>query len=159
MFTPLQMKLHELFVALGEDSFRPQLRGISIGTLRTYQIYDRVKTRCHLAKLNTENLRTASGRLWERIKSGEEDLALELSQAILVSQMKMIIEVLNFFEIPHEDGFFAKDTEPKQYLSEGWQQKTYDQFKGSYSPELVVFYINHLANEMDENHQVFIPAS
>ena len=153
------MKLHELFVALGQDSFGSQLRGISIGTLRTYQIYDRVKTRCHLAKLNTENLRMASGRLWERIKSGEEDLALELSQAILVSQMKMIIDVLNFFEIPHEDGFFAKDTEPKQYLSDGWQQKAYDQFKGSYPPALVVFYINHLANEMDENHPVFIPAS
>lgn len=153
------MKLHELFVALGEDSFRSQLRGISIGTLRTYQIYDRVKMRCHLAKLNTENLRMAAGRLWERLKSGEEDLALELSQAILVSQMKLIIDVLNFFQIPHDDGFFAKDTEPKQYLSDGWQQKAYDQFKGAYPPALVVFYLNHLAHEMDENHPVFVPAS
>jgi len=153
------MKLHELFVALGEDSFRSQLRGISIGTLRTYQIFDRVKLRCHLAKLNTENLRAASGRLWERLKNGEEDLALELSQAILVSQMKIIIDVLNFFGIPHEDGFFAKDTEPKQYLADGWQQKAYDQFKAAHPPALVVFYLNHLAHEMDENHPIFQPAS
>lgn len=153
------MKLHELFVALGEDSFASQLRGISIGTLRTYQIYDRVKTRCHLAKLNTENLRRAAGKLWERVKGGEEDLALELSQAILVSQMKLIIDVLNFFKIPHEDGFFAKDTEPKQYLEDGWQAKAYEQFKGTYPPALVVFYLNHLAHEMDENHAVYTPAS
>jgi len=152
------MKLHELFVALGEDSFRSQLRGISIGTLRTYQIYDRVKTRCHLAKLNTEGLRTASGRLWERIKGGEEDLALELSQAVLISQMKLIIDVLNFFEIPHEDGFFAKDTDPKAFLPEDWQQKAFDQFKTLHPPALVIFYINHLAHEMDENSPVFQPA-
>ena len=153
------MKLHELFVALGEESFRSQLRGISIGTLRTYQIYDRVKTRCHLAKLNTENLRTASGRLWERLKSGEEDLALELSQAILISQIKLIIEVLNYFEIPHEEGFFAKDTDPMQFLKNGWQQQAYDHFKVSHPPALVNFYLNHLAHEIDENHPVFIPAS
>lgn len=153
------MKLHELFVALGEDSFRLQLRGISIGTLRTYQIYDRVKMRCHLAKLNTENLRAAAGRLWERLKAGEEDLALELSQAILVSQMKLIIDVLNFLEIPHEDGFFAKDTDPKQYLSGDWQQKAYSHFETTYPKALLVFYLNHLAHEMDENHPVFTPAS
>jgi hypothetical protein len=153
------MKLHELFVALGEESFRAQLRGISIGTLRTYQIYERVKLRCHLQKLNTENLRAAAGRLWERLKSGEDDLALELSQAILVSQMKMIIAVLDFFEIPHEDGFFAKDTDPKNFLPEGWQQKAFDHFKGEYPPALLVFYLNHLAHEMDENHPVFQPAS
>jgi hypothetical protein len=153
------MKLHELFVALGEESFRAQLRGISIGTLRTYQIYERVKLRCHLQKLNTENLRAAAGRLWERLKIGEDDLALELSQAILVSQMKMIIAVLDFFEIPHEDGFFAKDTDPKNFLPEGWQQKAFDHFKGEYPPALLVFYLNHLAHEMDENHPVFQPTS
>ncbi len=153
------MKLHELFVALGEDAFRSQLRGISMGTLRTYQIYDRVKMRCHLAKLNTENLRAAAGKLWERLKNGEDELALELSQAILVSQMKMIIDVLNFFEIPHEDGFFAKETDPKNYLKDGWQESAYAKFKDSYSPALLVFYLNHLAHEMDENSPVFQPAS
>ncbi len=152
------MKLHELFVALGEESFRSQLRGISFGTLRTYQIYDRVKTRCHLAKLNTESLRTASGKLWERLKLGEDDLALELSQAILVSQLKLIVDVLNYFQIPHEDGFFAKDTEPKQYLKDGWQQDAYDKFKGSYPPALVSFYVNHLAHEIDENSPAFFPS-
>ncbi|MBZ2184446.1 MAG: hypothetical protein K7J46_07005 [Bryobacter sp.] len=153
------MKLHELFVALGEEAFRSQLRGISMGTLRTYQIFDRVKTRCHLAKLNTENLRAASGRLWERLKSGEEELALELSQAVLVSQMKLIVDVLNFFEIPHEDGFFAKETEPRNYLKDGWQEAAYERFKGEYPAALLVFYLNHLAHEMDENSLVFQPAS
>jgi hypothetical protein len=153
------MKLHELFVALGEENFRSQLRGISIGTLRTYQIFDRVKTRCHLAKLNTENLRAAAPRLWERLKGGEAELALELSQAILVSQLKMIVDVLNFFEIPHEDGFFAKETDPKLFLKEGWQQTAYDHFKASYPPALLSFYLNHLAHEIDENSPVFEPAS
>ncbi|WP_031495653.1 hypothetical protein [Bryobacter aggregatus] len=153
------MKLHELFVALGEDSFRSQLRGISFGTLRTYQIYDRVKTRCHLAKLNTESLRTNSGRLWERLKTGEDELALELSQAILVSQLKLIIDVLDYFKIPHEDGFFAKETDPKQFLPEGWQQQAYDHFKDKYTPALVDFYLNHLAFEMDSNTPIFKPAS
>ena len=51
------MKLHELFVALGEESFRGQLRGISLGTLRTYKFFDRLKLRLHLGKLNTEALR------------------------------------------------------------------------------------------------------
>ncbi len=153
------MKLHELFTALGEEAFRAQLRGISMGTLRTYQIYERLKLRCHLTKLNTENLRAAAGRLWERLKNGEEELALDLSQAILVSQMKLIIDVLNHFGIPHEDGFFAKETEPKNYLKEGWQQEAYDKFKAAYPPALVLFYLNHLAHEMDENHPVFQPAS
>jgi len=153
------MKLHELFVALGEDCFKSQLSGISIGTLRTYQIYDRVKTRCHLAKLNTESLRTASGRLWERLKGGEEDLALELSQAMLISQIKLIVDVLNYFEIPHDEGFFAKETDPKTYLKEGWQQTAFDHFKTIYKPDLVVFYLNHLDHEMDENHTIFQPAS
>jgi len=152
------MKLHELFVALGEESFPSQLRGISFGTLRTYQIYDRVKTRCHLAKLNTENLRAAAPKLWGRLNQGEEDLALELSQAILVSQLKLIVDVLNHFKIPHEDGFFAKDTDPKQYLKDGWQQEAYDAFKGAYPPALVSFYVNHLAHEIDENSPAFFPA-
>jgi hypothetical protein len=152
------MTLHELFVAQGEESFRTLLRSVSIGTLRTYQIYERLKLRCHLAKLNTENLRTASGRLWQRLSDGDADLALDLSQAILVSNLKLIIAVLNHFQIPHEDGFFAKETDPKAYLPAGWQQQAFNAFRDQYPPAVLVFYLNHLAHEIDENSPVFQPA-
>jgi hypothetical protein len=153
------MKLSELFVALSEESFKAQLRGISFGTLKTYQFYDRLRTRCHLAKLNKENLQLAAPRLFERLRNGEEDLALELSQSILISQLPLIEDVLNHFGIPHEDGFFAKETDPKDFLKEGWQQQAYDAFAEKYPKPLLVFYLNHLAHEMDENTPVFQPAA
>lgn len=153
------MKLHQLFLALGEDSFRSQLRGISMGTLRTYQIHDRLKARLRLAKLNTENLRLAAPKLFSRLQEGDEELAIDLSQSILVSQLKMIGAVLDFFQIPHEDGFFAKETNPKDFLPDGWQGKAYEEFKEKYPPVLVVFYVNHLAIEMDPEAAIFQPAS
>ncbi len=152
------MTLHELFTAQGEESFRALLRSVSIGTLRTYQIYERLKLRCHLAKLNTENLRNASGRLWQRLSEGDADLALDLSQAVLVSNLKLIIEVLNHFGIPHEEGFFAKETDPKEYLKDGWQQQAFDAFRDKYPAPVVVFYLNHLAHDIDENSPWFQPA-
>ena len=50
------MELSDVFLGLGQDSFVQLIRGISIGKLKTYQLYDRVKTRMHLAKLNAETL-------------------------------------------------------------------------------------------------------
>ena len=64
------MKLADLFVALGENGFRELIRTISIGKLRTYQMYERFKTRAHLAKLNVEGLRKATPRFWSRISDG-----------------------------------------------------------------------------------------
>jgi hypothetical protein len=152
------MTLSELFTALGEESFKAQLRGIAFGTLKTYQFYERLRDRCHLSKLNRESLQLASKRLFERLQAGDNDLALELSQSILISQMPLIIDVLNHFGIPHEDGFFAKDAEPKNYLKDGWQQDAYDAFSAKHPKALLVFYLNHLAHEIDENSPVFQPA-
>lgn len=152
------MKLNELFAALGEESFRALLRGISMGTLRTYHLYERIKTRLHLSKLNTESLRATAGRTWARIQEGDEDLAFDLSQAMLVCHLKMIIDILNFLQVPHEDGFFPKDLDPKQYLTGDWQQRTWDQFKDAHPQPILLFYLNHLAIEMEPTTPLFRPA-
>jgi len=149
------MQLPEIFLGLGEDSFTQLLRSISIGKLKTYQLYDRMKTRFHLAKLNSESVRKASPRLWARLSEQDEELASDLSQAILVSHIDMIKAVLDHLEIPHEEGFFAKDVDGSKYLTEGWQQKTFDKFKDTYSRPLLLFYINHLGWEVAKTEQVF----
>ena len=38
------MQLSDIFLQLGEENFNNLLRSISIGRLKTYQLYDRVKT-------------------------------------------------------------------------------------------------------------------
>src|ERR1039458_8091870 len=43
------------------------------------------KVRAHLSKVNTEGLRKAVPKLWDRIAAGDEDFAKDLAQAILVS--------------------------------------------------------------------------
>src|SRR5438046_3025271 len=114
------MQLTEVFVSLGEDSFGELIRSISIGKLKTYQIYERIKTRTHLMKLNSDTLQKATHRLWSRLSEGNEEFARDLSQAVLVSHLDMIVDVLNFLGIPNEDGFFVKDLDPKPYLTEDW---------------------------------------
>ena len=82
-----------------------------MGKLKTFQLYDRIKTRTHLPKLNAEGLQKATPRLWARLSEKDEEFAQDLSQAVLVSHLDMIVAVLNFLGIPHEDGFFAKDAD------------------------------------------------
>src|SRR5271170_4330240 len=79
------MQLSEIFLGQGEPRFTDLLRGISIGKLKTYQLYDRMKVRLHLAKLNSENLRKAAPKFWARLGERDEEFASELAQAILVS--------------------------------------------------------------------------
>src|SRR5712692_6130606 len=62
------MQLCDVFQHLGEDGFAQLIRGISMGRLRTYQLFDTLKARAHLVKLNTEHLRHATPRLWTRIQ-------------------------------------------------------------------------------------------
>lgn len=153
------MKLHELFVALGEESFRAQLRGISLGTLRTYKFYDRLKTRLHLGKLNTESLRGSAPKAFARLRDGEEELALEISQCILISNMAMIVAVLDFLQVPHTDGFFAEGMKPSDYLTGDWQKRAFEEFKTKYPEAVLVLYLNYLAHEMDPETAVFQPAA
>ena len=149
------MQLADIFLGLGEESFSQLLRSMSIGKLKTYQLYDRMKTRLHLAKLNSENIRKAAPRLWARLGEGDEEFATDLSQAILISHLDMIKAVLNELGIPNEEGFFAKDIDGTKYLTEGWQQKIFDKFKDAYPKPVLLFYINHLGWEVAKSEQVF----
>ena len=60
----------------------------------------------------------------------------------------MIVAVLNFLGIPHEDGFFAKDLDAKPHLTEGWQERVHEKFKDVYPEPLLRFYTAHLAWEL-----------
>jgi len=142
------MALTDVFLELGQDGFGQLLRSVSMGKLKTYQLYDRIKTRTHLPKLNAEHLQKASPRLWTRLSEKDEEFAQDMSQAVLVSHLDMIVAVLNFLEIPHEDGFFAKDIDPKPFLTEGWQGRVQEKFKDVYPDSLLRFYIAHLAWEL-----------
>jgi hypothetical protein len=142
------MELTGVFLGLGQDAFPALLRSVSMGKLRTYQLFERVKTRARVAKLNSENLRKAAPRLWARLEAGEMEVAQDLAQAILVSNLDLIVAVLDFVGIPHEDGFFAKDLDAKDALTEGWQGRVYEKFKDAYPSPLLLFYINHLGWEL-----------
>jgi hypothetical protein len=142
------MPLTDVFLSIGEDGFGRVIHSISIGKLKTYQLYDRFKTRTHLPKLNAENLQKATPRLWARLSEKDEEYAQDLSQAVLVSHLDMIVAVLNFLGIPHEDGFFAKDLDATPHLTEGWQERVVEKFKDVYPEPLLRFYIAHLAWEL-----------
>lgn len=153
------MQLTDIFQGLGEPAFRELLGQISMSRLKIYQIYDAVKVRTHLTKLNAESLRKAAPRLWARVAEGEEDFATELAQAILVSKLDVVVEVLDSLGIPHNEGFFEKDIDLASQLADGWQANVYAEFKEKHSPALVAFYVNHLAKEAtDGEGELFIPA-
>jgi len=153
------MQISDIFIALGEPAFEQILRTVSIGKLKTYQLYERVKLRFHLNKLNSESLRKAAPRLFVRILEKDEDFATDVAQTILVSHLDMIKDVLDFLGIPHEDGFFAKDLDATGKLTEGWQQRVSDQFREKYPEALVTFYINHLGWELIKAEEIFTPAA
>ena len=142
------MPLTDVFLSLGEDGFGKVIHSVSIGKLKTYQLYDRLKTRTHLPKLNAESLQKATPRLWARLAEKDEEYAQDLSQAVLISHLDMIVAVLNFLGIPHEDGFFAKDLDAKPFLTEGWQERVLEKFKDVYPEPLLRFYTAHLAWEL-----------
>ena len=149
------MQLSAIFISLGEQSFTSLLRGISIGKLKTYQLYDRMKARLHLAKLNSETVRKAEPRFWARLAENDDDFATDLSQAILVSHLDMIKAVLDDLGIPNQDGFFDKDIDGSKYLTDGWQQRSYEKFKDAYPAQVLLFYINHLGWELAKSEEVF----
>ena len=153
------MQMCGVYKALGPEVFHHLVRGISIGKLKTYQVYERFKTRARLVKLNSEALRKAEPKFWARIEAGEEDFATDLSQVFLLSHLAMIVDILNFLGIPNEEGFFDKDLKPESYLQEGWQKSVYEKFAEQYPPQILLFYINHLDWELNKTEQVFLPAA
>src|ERR1041385_141318 len=153
------MQLSEAYLKIGESGFGELIRGISIGKLKTYQIYEGFKVRAHLAKLNTESLRKATSRFLSRLSEGDEEFAKDLGQAILVSHLDMITAVLDFLGIPNDGGFFAKDIDAKPHLTEGWEGRVFEKFRGVYPEPLVLLYINHLAWELMKAPEPFVPVS
>jgi hypothetical protein len=153
------MRISEVYQGLGLEVFEQLIRGISIGKLRTYQIYEGFKVRAHLHKVNTEALRKSIPRFWARIAEEDEDFSKDLAQAILVSHLDMITAVLDFLGVPHENGFFNKDMDPKPYFSEGWETRVYEKFHGVYPEAILTFYINHLRWELLGATELYRPAS
>lgn len=153
------MQLCDVFLTLGESVFHDLLKRVSISRLRTYQMYEQVKVRLHLNKLNSEALRKSAPRVWDRLQGQDEDLAADLSQAILVSHLEMIIAALDFLGVQHQDGFFGKDADLSAHLTEGWQQRAYDALKDKYPASVVQFYLNHLGVETGNATALFTPAS
>ena len=153
------MQLSDVFLQLGEERLRQLVRNISIGKLRTYQLYERFKTRTHLQKVNTESLRGAVPKFWKRLEAHDVEFTTDLSQAILISHLDMISTVLNSLGIPNQEGFFEKEIDAKPFLTDGWQARVYDQFKANYNETLLLFYINHLDLELGGAQQIFLPAA
>jgi hypothetical protein len=153
------MHISDVFLALGEDRFGDLLRHISMSRLRTYQLFDQIKARTRLQKLNNEHLRRAAPRLWARLQEHEEDLATDLSQAVLVSSLDMIIEALDLIGVPHQNGFFDKDADIKGHFKAGWQERVFDALKSKYPPAVLTFYINHLGVETGASPELFVPAA
>ena len=153
------MQLCDIFLNLGEENFEQNMRSVSMGRLKTYQLFDRVKTRLHLNKLNSETLRKAAPRVWSRMVERDDDFATDLSQAILVSHLDMIKAVLDHLNVPNEDGFFAKDADVSEHLKDGWQTEVWAKFHATFPPAPLLFYINHLAWEVAKAEDVFRPAA
>ncbi len=151
------MLLSEVFLKLGPDNFATFVRGISMGKLKTYQMYESFRTRSHLHKLNAENLRKATTRFWARIGESDEEFAKDLAQVVLLSHLDLILAVLEFLGIPNDNGFFAKGLDASQHLTSGWQQRVYDQFHGKFPEPALLLYINHLAWELDKPAECFVP--
>ncbi len=153
------MQLSEVYLGLGPDAFAQLVRSISIGKLKTYQIYEGFKVRAHLHKVNTEILRKAVPRFWARISEHDEEFARDFAQAILVSHLDMITAVLDLLGVPHENGFFAKDLDASRYFTEGWEGRVLDKFRAVYSENILIFYINHLRWELLSAADLYRPVS
>lgn len=153
------MQISEVYLGLGQEAFDQLVRGISIGKLKTYQIYEGFKVRAHLHKVNTEILRKSVPRFWERISQGDLDFSKDLAQAILVSHLDMIVAILDFLGVPHENGFFAKDLDAKKYFIEGWEVRVMEKFRAAFPESLILFYINHLRWELLAAEEPFRPAA
>ena len=155
----LSMELSGVYLGMGQDAFERLVRSVSIGRLKTFQMYEGFKVRAHLPKVNTELLRKSVPKFWARLEARDEDFGRDLAQAILVSHLEMIVAILDFLGVPHENGFFAKDMDPKPYLAEGWEERVYQKFRESFPEPLLVFYVNHLRWKLLGATELYRPAS
>ena len=152
------MEISDVYRGLGEEAFGKLIRCISIGKLKTFQVYEGLKVRAHLNKLNQESLRKSAPRFWERIMSGDEEFGRDLAQSVLVSHLDMIVAALDLLGVPHENGFFAKDLNPEPHFTPGWEMRVFEALKGTHPEVTIIFYINHLRWELLKAETVFQPA-
>jgi hypothetical protein len=151
------MELSEVYRALGRERCDELLGQVSMGSLRTYKLFDSFKVRARLGKLNREHLRKAAPHLWERLQQGDEDLAREVAQGVLVSNLAFVVVVLDFLGIPHDGaGFFEKEGSAAEKLTQGWQQRVFEEFRERYPQSLVLLYINHLDWELAKPSAPFV---
>ena len=68
-----------------------------MGALRTYKIFDTFKIRARLQKLSRQKLRAAAPKLWTRLLETDEELAREIAQGVLVSNLALVIAALSYF--------------------------------------------------------------
>ena len=153
------MEISDVFLGMGQDAFERLVRSVSIGKLKTFQIYEGFKVRAHLHKVNTELLRKSVPKFWARLAERDEDFGKDLAQTILVSHLEMIAEILDFLGVPHENGFFAKDMDPKPFFTEGWEDRVVQHFRDRFPEPLLVFYVNHLRWELLGATELYRPAS
>jgi hypothetical protein len=153
-----QMELSEVYRSMGRERFDELIGEVSMGSLRTYKLVDSFKVHTRVGKLNREHLRKATPHLWERLQQGDEELARELAQGVLVSNLDFVVEVLDFLEIPHDGaGFFDKEgTAAAEKLTEGWQKRVFDEFHPRYPESLVLLYVNHLDWELAKPSTPFV---
>jgi len=158
MVSLISMQLCDVYQGLGDQAFRDLLKAISLGKLRTYQLFERLKVRLRLNKLNMESMLKSAPRQWERIVTERDTaFAMELSQAVLVCHMDLIVSVLDHLQIPHQEGFFEKDADVSKFLVDDWQQRAWDAFSTTHPPAVLAFYLNHLAVEMTPEPVLFNP--
>ena len=153
------MQLSEVLLGLSEEDFGDLVRGVSLGKLKVYQMYESFKIGARLGKLNAESLRKAIPRFRARIAEPDEEFAKDLAQVMLLSHLDLVRAVLDFLGIPNEDGFFAKDLDASAHLTPGWQQRVHEKFHGAFPEPALLLYINHLAWELDKTAARFAPAA
>lgn len=151
------MDLAEVYTALGQEPSARLVRSISVGALRTYGVYKGIKIRSRLRRFNRKRLRAAAPKLWQRVVAGDDGLARDLSQAIFVSNIPLMVEVLDLLEIEHDgSGFLTNDSDHSEQLTPGWERRAYDHLRGRFPKELVLLYINHLGWETDTLDEPFL---
>lgn len=152
-----EMDLAEVYEALGQERVAPSIRTISMGALKTFGVYQAVKVRSRLRKLNRSNLRRAAETLWQRVADGDTDLGRDLSQAVLVSNIPLVTSVLDFLEIEHDgNGFYSKDSDHSDQLSEGWAERAFAHCEDRFDQDLVLLYINYLGWETEALKEPFL---
>lgn len=151
------MTLSAIFEGLGRDRFDDLLSSVSMGALRTFKIFETFKIRARLKNLSRQKLRAAAPKLWGRLAEEDEELAREIAQGVLVSNLGMVIAALDTLGIPHDgNGFFDKDADAEGKLTEGWRQRLFDELKNDWPESVVLLYINHLDWELAEPDTVFV---